>query len=143
MEKQSIYILYRPVLDYEESENSFFACKTLKQAQTVRAEIISECNKLASQLIYEHSNNLPDDKWSEIYEKNQEILGSANLPYGLTQLKYDFQKRLDYNSSQEKYVESYAFNENAIAIMELPIVSPLGKPRKKPINQQLEYDFCK
>jgi hypothetical protein len=118
---KKIYILYRPVLDYEESESSYLACKTLEQAQTVRAEIISECNKIASQLIYEWGE-ISDDEYVEFHMRNQEVLGSAKWPYGLKQLKYDLQKHSEYNYYQEKFVESYVFNERAISIMELPIV---------------------
>jgi len=101
---KKIYILYRPVLDYEESETSYLACETREQAEKVRAEIISECNKIAANI----------HEWT--------ALKSTKFPYGLSDLAYDMENIDEWSWEKGDHIKSRRFNENALSIMELPIV---------------------
>ena len=112
---KTAYLIYRPVMDYEESEESYLICKSRDRAEKVRDEMIHYAkillqNRLES-LYDEDGNTLPDAEYSVREEGNYESIKSANWPYGIN---------LGMDSPWRDFRPH--FNEKCISIRELPLV---------------------
>ena len=108
------FLIYRPVMDHEESEESYLICLTKERAEQVISEVIDYAKNTLSgleSLYNEESEMLPDEEYFEIEQRNNDKLGAAIWPYGIA-LTGDIPWR-EYNPT---------FNESCIAIRELPLV---------------------
>lgn len=113
------YLIYRPVLDYEESMNPLLTCSTNERAEDVRQELIKWCHKTEKELPQRPKDewgNSMDDTDDEFQNKRYKAvfdLDSAKFPFGLAELKEVF----------SQFHEGFDHNpESFLSIMELNLV---------------------
>jgi hypothetical protein len=76
------WLIYRPVMDYEESEESYAVCDTQAEALLV----VRECLEYYSRLL-ESLPDVPDDidapDWDEKHDERRAKVAAAVWPYGI------------------------------------------------------------
>ncbi len=88
---KSTFLLYRPVMDFEESAWPYFVCPTREIAEIKRKEIVDFCKNLYDQCPYPYDEN--EEVSEEDYEKwwiAKDKLRDAAYPY-LLDLGSDFE----------------------------------------------------
>lgn len=87
------YLVYKPVMDYEESIEPYFICKTLEEANKRKDRIIKFCKTLHNKLpicpnVNDESTDEQWTKWGEIENTIRLMIAEAKYPYGLD-LRYE------------------------------------------------------
>ncbi len=111
---KTVFLIYRPVMDYEESETAYLICSTAERADEVRAEMVSFAHLLLARLesLYDEEGEiLPDELYFAREESNSLKVGAAEWPYGI-----DLSGDLPWRNW------TAYFDEMSIAIRELPLV---------------------
>lgn len=111
---KTAYLIYRPVMDHEESEESYLICSTKERAEEVRFEMITFCRQLLESLesLYDDSGDmLPDEQYLAAEKRNYAKMENAKWPYSVS-MSFDIPWR-QYNTS---------FDAGCISIRELPLV---------------------
>jgi len=112
---KTAFLIYRPVMDYEESETPYLLCSTSERAQEVRGEMLAFANSLLSRLksLYDEEGEiLPVEAYFEIEKRNSAKINKAKWPY-----KIDISGDLPWRQF------SQSFDESCVAIRELPLVN--------------------
>lgn len=117
----TVYLIYKPILDYEDSESALLVCLTKERADAVREELIQWCINTESKMPRvprDVDGNLPDDQTvlDVAMEKRWEAWASLRekeFPYELSDLAYVFTGGLD------KFAHS---PEDFLSIREIKIV---------------------
>lgn len=117
------YLIYRPVLDYEDTIVPLLVCDTKQHATTVRDRIIVWCHgKLGSlpkhnEEAYDRMNEVAaeDAKYEKSLVRNEAIRSIKRWPYGISELSYIF------TDFQNGFVHE---PETFIQIMPLPLIDP-------------------
>ncbi len=122
------FLIYRPIILYEESITPYLICNSRRKAEKIRREIVQALQVANDLLLEEPERNFPynadeeeleklgkahDEKYWEIEEKNEEIKKSFVFPYGLDkEFRREFNRFFkDTNLDAGQYIE----------IMELPL----------------------
>ena len=111
---KTAFLIYRPVMDYEESETPYFICLTKQDAEKAESEMIAFAKALMLGLesLYDEDCNLvDDDEYDKRSDRNHAKLKSVQWPFGID-LSEDFPWK-DFMPS---------FNEGCVAVRELPLV---------------------
>lgn len=113
------YLIYRPVLDYEESMDPLLTCATKARAEDVRQELIEWCIKTEKSLPqrpqdeYGNHSDEGDEVFFELRHEAVEALRTAKYPFDLPELWEVF----------SAYHEGFTHNpETFLAVMEIPLV---------------------
>lgn len=111
---KTAFLVYRPVMNYEESMTPYFFCETKEQADAAAQKMCDYAQRLTKKLpVYtreEEEQDTDSSVWSEKDEKRRDILAKARWPFGVN-LQYDISGFYD----QE-------FDPSCVQVMELPIV---------------------
>lgn len=124
---KTAYLIYRPVLDYEESEESYGISLTLKGAEAMKQQMMDYANELLTQMPpsatddeYEAERDgfkfIPDDIMRDEYnddviEKRRQILKEAKWPFGI-----------DLSSDIYIYAKPPELQSGMIEVRKLPLV---------------------
>lgn len=87
-----VFLVFRPVLDYEDSLTPFLVCDTQGEATAVCDQVIAYANRLINRLPQYPSESACDDQWMAVHEKRQAILARARWPLGIN-LESDISRR--------------------------------------------------
>lgn len=104
---KTVFSVYRPVLDYEESERHFFICATREIAETKIKEITTELNQLLRDLGPQPDFDKDYIKWCEFEAKKYEIFEMKEFGF------------LSSCDSYEDYDGISTFNLRALDIQEM------------------------
>jgi hypothetical protein len=84
--KSTAFLVYRPVLQYEESMTPLVICSCGEIAETVKTEILRYAKRLAKRLP-EFPSDEEDDpealKWAAVSDKREKIFKKARWPYAV------------------------------------------------------------
>lgn len=111
------YLIYRPVMDYEESETPYLICLTKERAEEVRIEMVAFAERLLTRFksLYDtEGDRLENTLWDEAQSKNTVLIEKAKWPHNID-LSSDL-PRWDYCKGRDR------FDSSCVAIRELPIV---------------------
>jgi hypothetical protein len=108
-----MFLIYRPVMDYEESLNPYLVCSSREVAEQVVKKVRKFMDKLAAKMPeYPPDEEDPDNSgYIAAEQKRREILDAAKWPYGLD-LRWDL-----------KGFATVEFDHGRIEIMELPHIT--------------------
>jgi hypothetical protein len=79
---KTAYLVYRPVMDYEESMNPYFICMTQKEADDAVRKMHKFCERLINRLP-KNNQELSYEEWSAIDDHQRKILREAKWPFGV------------------------------------------------------------
>jgi hypothetical protein len=117
---KSVFLIFRPVLDYEDSLTPHFVCETREQAQLIIDRVLEYAERLLRRLpIYDPQNWAAETDpdlilYTELSGKRRAILEKARWPYGLN-LESDLPGLSDMMPT---------INHGILEIMELAFVHP-------------------
>lgn len=114
---KTAFLIYRPVMDYEESETSYLICTTLKKAEKVRFEMIVFANDILASMksLYdEEGDQLQQEAWQEAMDFNRAKIAACKWPYDI-----DLESDIDQWNFQQG---STRFDATCIAVRELPLI---------------------
>ena len=80
------FLIYRPVIDYEESETAYFICDDEETAKAVVECIVTFAKRLAARLPQHPEDDVTDEGfelWQAVEDKRQAIIARARWPFGL------------------------------------------------------------
>lgn len=116
MNTKTAFLVYRPVMDYEESLSPYFICETKREAEAAAQKMCEYAQQLAD-LMPEYTNEEEDtdnSEWIKVDEKRAEILRKAHWPFGVN---------LSADISGFYKLE---FNPSCVSVMELAFIFALG-----------------
>lgn len=111
---KTAFLIYRPVMDYEESETSYLICSNRKKAERAVSAMIAFAKELLASLesLYDEEGEcLPDDAYFEVEQRNDIKMKNPKWPFGIG---------LDGDLPWRQW--NPAFDTNCLAIKELPLV---------------------
>jgi hypothetical protein len=76
------YLIYRPVMDYEESMTPYFVTETSGSAQLMITHMIAEA-KAFSKKLPSLDQDLDDQTWSNNNDKRNDMLKKRKWAYGI------------------------------------------------------------
>lgn len=89
MKTKTVYLVYRPVLGYEESEECYLVCETEAAAK----EIISKCFELAQKYLSKlkniDDNSISDEEFNKGDKFNQNLWNNIKWPYKINISRWD------------------------------------------------------
>lgn len=89
--KDGVFLVYRPVLQYEESMEPFVVCDTPEDAQAVVDKVMSYANRLIERLPQYPPDDEPDEdgsKWTAADDKREALVKRLRWPFGID-LRHD------------------------------------------------------
>lgn len=116
---KTAYLIYRPVMDYEDSESPYLITLTEEAAKAVVLNICLSCQKIASQLLHKDVS-LPEKEWETAVSHNEKTLKNAKWPYGLDNLIYDIQDDQERCKNTKEYKWVKKINIHSVKYKELP-----------------------
>jgi hypothetical protein len=105
------FLLYQPILDYEESIEPYLICSTLKKAEKIKKEILDFYDGLIKTVPDEPEQD--SEEWFVWMDKRDIILQPIKNP------PYDIRLRFTDLCDESK---EYGINQGLISIMELPLL---------------------
>jgi len=108
-EKELQALVYRPVMDYEESMEPYFICRNKHEAEAA----VNYMKRFMAELIkalpeYPEDGDAEPDLWTERDEARRRLLAGVLWPFGI-----DLHREIEYGASR--------WDENSIAVTELPV----------------------
>lgn len=78
-----VWLVYRPVHDYEESETPYFVCLTEQEAKACADKMNSFLDRLAKRLPSTDNSGEWTEEWQARWDRRQAILDKARWPFGI------------------------------------------------------------
>ncbi len=122
------FLVYRPVIQYEESIEPYLICSSKVEAETIVETVKAFLQNLFASL--PESPEIDGPEYLEIFDKRTEIINSAQWPFGLNALKQDlneFTHRLDLT---------------VIAYQELPLIRVLVENATDRTDREIVVQTC-
>ena len=114
--KKTMFLVYRPVIQYEESIEPHVICDSREEADQVKRSVYEFMQRLAKRLPKYPGDDVPDEDfalYTAVDQRRREILAKAKWPYGI-----DMHSDLPSGSS---FFDSVG---DCLSVMELPVVKP-------------------
>lgn len=107
--KATAFLVYRPVMDYEESLQPYLICDSKESAEAALGQIIKFMLRLTKRLpVYPSDENDPDGiEWQKVDDQRRETIASAKFPFGLDELSQDVPCAFgatEYDTSSVKFM---------------------------------------
>lgn len=112
---KTAFLVYRPVMDYEESITPYAIADTKEEADALADKMRDWCKRQAAKLKRIPEVGASDEEW-DAYDEALEVMRRKNPPLGIKELV----QSVESDSSNVFGEDSMEYNENAIAILELP-----------------------
>ena len=113
MTDRKVYLVYRPIMDYEESMQPILVAPTRERADAVAEEIRNWCQRQERVEFPNTGDDAADDAAMDEYHAAQERIRNAAWPYGEC-VKDVLLTDLIYNDRD--------FDPSSVAVMVLPLI---------------------
>lgn len=80
---KTAYLIYRPVMDYEESETSYAVCKTENLANAMKDQMLQELDALTKALPI-RGEDLEDKEWMSRNDARLEMIKNHKWAFGIS-----------------------------------------------------------